>query len=88
MRNEIAGRNEYEDADKKCCNVKEKYQRDVKFHWYFAYIIGLSVEGDDACGILNQNDTQPDDVSKKEALADDKGGKPEEGVSDGAVSCA
>ena len=86
MRNQVAWCYEHEDAYKQRSNVQGYDGKPVEFYRNGTYIIGLCIEFDDACKVLEGKNAEGDDVAQKHTLADDEDGKPQEGVADGLVA--
>ena len=86
MRNQVAWCYEHEDAYQQRSNVQGYDGKPVEFYRNGTYIIGLCIEFDDACKVLEGKNAEGDDVAQKHTLADDEDGKPQEGVADGLVA--
>ena len=86
MRNQVAWCYEHEDAYQQRSNVQGYDGKPVEFYRNGTYIIGLRIEFDDACKVLEGKNAEGDDVAQKHTLADDEDGKPQEGVADGLVA--
>lgn len=71
-RDEVAGTYEDDDADEQRAYVEQQYQREAELHGGLADVVGLRVEGDDACGLLQQHDAQSQDVAPEQSTADDE----------------
>ena len=76
VRDEITGSDEYEDTDQQCRQVDEEDDGDVQFHRSLGDVIDLRIKGDDACQLLDDDDSYADDVAPEESLSDDEHREP------------
>ena len=59
------GSNKNEERDEECCHVQQDNQRDVEFHWCRADVVVSRVELDETIVLLQQDDTDADDITPK-----------------------
>ena len=86
VRNQVAGGDKNENADKECGNIDEQENGQVDLHRSLADVVGLRVEPDDAGIFLQQNDAEANDITQQQTLTDDEGWEPEERVADCLVA--
>lgn len=86
MRDKVAWGDEHEDTDEECCRIEEQDEGDADFHGGLTDIVGLWVERDDASCLLQGDNAKAQDIAQQQSLADNEGGKPQEGVTDSAVA--
>ena len=64
MRNQVAWSYEHEDAYQQRGYVQGYDSKPVEFYRNGTYIIGLRIEFDDACKVLESKDAEGDDVAQ------------------------
>ena len=88
MGNQIAWSYQHEDTDQEGSGIECYDEQPVEFHWYRTDIVGLGIQLDESGMFLDGQNRQCYQVSENKALADDKHGKPKEGMADRFVAGA
>ena len=88
MRNQIAWGYEHKKANQQGGYVQDDEQWNVVFHRDRVDIIGLWIELDKACKLLQGNQSKSDNIAYQHTFANDEGGKPHEGMANGFISGA
>ena len=88
MGNQIAWGYQHEDTDQEGSDIECYDEQPVDFHWYRTDIVGLGIQLDESGMFLDGQNRQCYQVSENKALADDKHGKPKEGMADRFVAGA